>query len=165
MGAIDLDAKTLRIVETLVVVASKPTPSTPKTAAGRRSIPLDDRLVAEMRSYRARQSEEQMAAGEAWDGTDFVFADELGRPYRPEHLSRRFCKLAARAGLRPIRLHDLRHTAASLMLAAGEAPKVVAEILGHSSPTITLTTYQHLMPGMGEAAGARLTGLLAGNLG
>jgi integrase len=56
----------------------------------------------------------------------------------------------------------MRHTAASFMLAAGEAPKVVAELLGHSSPTITMNVYQHLMPGMSEAAGERLTGLLGG---
>jgi integrase len=61
-----------------------------------------------------------------------------------------------------IRLHDTRHIAASLMLAAGEAPKVVAELLGHYSPTITVNVYQHLMPGMGEAAATRLTGLLGG---
>ena len=88
--------------------------------------------------------------------------DELGRPYRPETLSRNFAKFAARAALRVIRLHDTRHTAASLMLAAGEPPKVVAEILGHSSPTITMNIYQHLMPGMSEQAGARLTGMLTG---
>jgi integrase len=91
--------------------------------------------------------------------------DELGDPYRPETLSRKFTKLAGDAELRIIRLHDLRHTAASLMLAAGESPKRVAEILGHSSPTITVNVHQHLMPGMGDAAGARLTGLLAGSAG
>jgi integrase len=72
-------------------------------------------------------------------------------------LSRQFTKLATKAGLRMIRLHDTRHTAASIMLAAGESPKVVAEILGPSSPTITMNLYQHLMPGMGDAAGERLT--------
>jgi integrase len=160
-SAVDLEAGTLRVIETRVVVAAKPTKSTPKTAAGRRSVPLDQRLVAEMKSHRARQSGERLAAGESWEDTGFVFVDELGRPYRPELISRRFGKLAAAAGLRPIRLHDLRHTAASLMLAAGESPKVVAEILGHSSPVITQVVYQHLMPGMSESAGERLTDLLA----
>jgi len=160
-SAIDLEAKTLRVIETRVVVKAKPTASTPKTAAGRRSIPLDDHLVAELRSHRARQAQERLAAGEAWEDTGYLFVDELGRPYRPETISRMFTHLSADAGLRRLRFHDGRHTAASLMLAAGESPKVVAEILGHSSPVITQVVYQHLMPGMGEAAGARLTGLLA----
>jgi integrase len=81
----------------------------------------------------------------------------------PESLSRQFTKPSTAAGLRRIRLHDTRHTAASLMPVAGEAPKVVAELLGHSSPSITMNFYQHLMPGMGEAAAQRLTGLLSGD--
>ncbi len=94
-----------------------------------------------------------------------MLVDALGHPYRPETLSRQFTKLASNGTLRIIRLHDTRHTAASLMLAAAESPMVVAEILGHSSPTITMNVYQHLVPGMGDAAGARLTDLLTGNLG
>lgn len=76
-------------------------------------------------------------------------------------MSRTFARRAKSAGLRAIRLHDLRRTAASLMLAAGESPKVVAEILGHFSPVITQVVYQHLMPGQTEAAGERLTALLS----
>jgi len=144
-----------------VVVSAKATASTPKTAAGRRAIPLDDRLISELKSRKARQARERLAATSAWESSDYLFVNEVGQPYRPETLSRRFTKLTKKAGLRTIRLHDTRHTAASLMLAAGEAPKVVAELLGHSSPTITMIVYQHLMPGMGEAAGERLTDLLA----
>ncbi len=158
---LDLDGGAMRVVETRVVVGSKPTASTPKTDAGRRAVPLDERLVKELKSHRARQAEERIAAGTAWEDSGYVFVDECGHPYRPEHISRRFATLAERAELRAIRLHDLRHTAASLMLAAGESPKVVAEILGHSSPTITQNVYQHLMPGMSEGAGERLTSLLA----
>ncbi len=157
---VDLGAGVIRVVETRVVVASKPTASTPKTAAGRRSVPLDARLVKELRSHRVRQAEERMAAGEAWEDNDYVFVDEIGRPYRPEMLSRSFQRLTAKAGLRTIRLHDTRHTAATLMMAAGENAKVVAEILGHSSPVITQVVYQHVTPSMGEAAGRRLTDLL-----
>ncbi len=120
------------------------------------------RLVAELRSHWARQATERLAGGLAWEETGYVFVDQLGHPYRPETLSRRFTALLTKAELRLIRLHDTRHTAASLMLAAGESPKVVAEILGHSSPTITMNVYQHLIPGMGEAAGERLTGAVGG---
>ena len=124
---------------------------------------MDAHLVAERRSHWAQQAEERLAAGEAWEDSGYVFVDKLGHPYRPETLSRQFTALSTNAGLRVIRLHDTRHTAASLMLAAGESPKVVAEILGHSSPTITMNVYQHLTPGMGEAAGKRLTSLLVGD--
>jgi integrase len=161
-SATDLDAGTMRIIETRVTISSKPMSSTPKTNAGRRSIPLDAGLVAELRSHWARQGEERLAAGEAWEDSGFMFVDKLGHPYRPEVFSRMFTKLAEKAKVRVIRLHDLRHTSASLMLAAGEQPKVVAEILGHSSPVITMTVYQHLLPSMGEEAGKRLTGLLTG---
>jgi integrase len=151
----------MRIIETRITVAAKPTASTPKTNAGRRSIPLDIGLVDELRAHKARQAEELLAIGRVLVPRDFIFTDKLGEPYRPEHFSWEFAKATKKAGLRVIRLHDRRHTAASLMLAAGEAPKVVAEILGHASTTITVEIYQHLMPGMSEAAGERLTGLLS----
>lgn len=164
-SVIDLDAKTMRITETRIVDSStsKAAISTPKTGTSRRPILLDDRLIAELKAHKARQARERLAAGTAWEETDYVFVDELGRPYRPEMLSRNFTKLSVKAGLRRIRLHDARHTAASIMLASGENPKVVAEMLGHASVVTTLDTYQHVLPGMAEEAGARLTQLLAGS--
>lgn len=161
-SAVDLDGGVLRVIETRVVVQSKAVTSTPKTDGSRRSVPLDDRLVAELRAHRARQAEERLRAGAAWQDTGFAFVDELGAPYRPETFSRVFTRLANGAGLRPIRLHDLRHTAATLMLASGENVKVVAEILGHSSPVVTQTIYQHVLPGQGRSAGERLSALLGG---
>ena len=159
---VDLENGAIRIIETRVVVNSVATPSVPKTHAGQRSIPLDRQLITELRSHKARQAKARLAAGSAWDETDYLFVDEVGRPYRPEMLSRNFTRLVARADLRRIRLHDTRHTAASLMLSQGVPAKVVAEILGHSSPTITLDIYQHVLPGMSESAGERLTNLLVG---
>jgi integrase len=160
-SAVDLDSGVIRVIETRVVVDAKATASTPKTDAGRRAVKLDAGLVAELRRHRQIVGLERQVAGEAWTDTGFVFVNEIGEPYRPELISRTFSRLAKAAGLRPIRLHDLRHTAASLMLAAGESPKVVAEILGHSSPVITQVVYQHLMPGQTDAAGERLTRLLS----
>ncbi|MGO9343404.1 MAG: tyrosine-type recombinase/integrase [Acidimicrobiales bacterium] len=77
-------------------------------------------------------------------------------------VSDRFERLVASAGLRRIRLHDCRHTAASLMLASGVPVKVVSELLGHSSPTITLSIYAHTLPGMAHEAGAALSASLLG---
>jgi len=70
----------VRVVETRVVVSAKATASTPKTAAGRRAIPLDDRLVSELKSHWARQAAERLAAGEAWEDSDYLFVDEVGHP-------------------------------------------------------------------------------------
>ena len=162
--AVDLEGRSLRITHTRVLVDGKPIDSEPKTDAGKRRIPLDDRLVATLRSHRARQGQEKWSAGEAaWAPGGYVFTDELGVPLHPEYFSTRFERLADKAGLRRIRLHDLRHTAASQMIAAGVSPKVVAELLGHSSPTITQTIYQHVMPGMSEDAGKRLSDSLLGS--
>jgi integrase len=95
---IDLERGVVRVVETRVVVWAKVAASTPKTVAGRRAIRLDDRLVAELKSHRAPQARDRLAAGSAWEVSDHLFVDELGRPYRPETLSRKFAKLTADAG-------------------------------------------------------------------
>jgi integrase len=160
---IDLDRGELRVLETRIVVDGRVVTSTPKTAAGRRTIALDESLVGLLRSHRARQSSEKLAAGSAFDRSGYLVADELGRPYSPEWISDRFDELQAGADLPRIRLHDCRHTAASLMLAAGVPVKVVSEMLGHASPTITLEVYAHVMPGMAAEAGAALSAELLGS--
>jgi integrase len=159
---VDLGAKVLRIVSTLVVVDGKAITSEPKTEAGKRSIPIDDSLVALLRRHQMRQAEEKLASGGAYEAGGYVVADELGRPYHPDTISQWFADKVKAADLRVIRLHDCRHTAASLMLAAGEQVKVVSEMLGHSSVTITLNLYAHVMPGMAEKAGAALSASLLG---
>lgn len=148
------------MIQTRVVVDGNPMASSPKTAAGKRSVPLDESLVAILKSYRARQAEERLAGGEAYEYGGYLVADELGRPYHPDSVSKFFDDAAKEVGLPRIRLHDCRHTAASLMLASGVPVKVVSEMLGHASPTITLSVYAHVMPGMGEEAGAALSASL-----
>lgn len=159
---VDLDAGRLRIVHTLISIGGKVRESTPKTNAGRRSVPLDSGLVSVLQAHRRRQLEDRIAWGPAWSDTGYVFTREDGRPYHPEHFSDRFARLASAAGVRVIRLHDLRHTAATLMLEDGTPVKVAQELLGHSSPTITQALYQHVLPGMAESAGERLSGRLLG---
>jgi integrase len=159
---IDLDARTLRISRTRVVVNGSAIDSVPKTKSGRRSVPLDPTLVGILRAYKARQAGEKLAAGGAYEEGGFLVADELGRPYHPDTISEWFNQKVRASGLPRIRLHDCRHTAASLMLAAGVPVKVVSEMLGHASPTITLAVYAHVMPGMAEEAGAALSASLLG---
>jgi integrase len=159
---IDLGAGVVRINRTRVTVDGKPIDSSPKTEAGRRAIHVDPSLVALLKAHKARQAAEKLAAGAAYEDDGYLLADELGAPYHPETVSGWFDDAVKAAKLPRIRLHDTRHTAASLMLAAGVPVKVVSEMLGHSSPTITLAIYAHVMPGMAEEAGAALSASLLG---
>jgi integrase len=159
---IDLKKSALHVDATRVVVDGQALESTPKTSAGRRSVPLDPNLISLLRSHRAAQAEEKLAAGASYSEVGYLLADELGRPYHPDTISNRFEEAVKSAGLPRIRLHDTRHTAASLLLAAGVPTKVVSELLGHSSPTVTLAIYAHTLPSMAEDAGAALSATLLG---
>ena len=158
---IDLAGPVARVNRTRVLVDGHAVESDPKTAAGRRAVPLDAMLVELLKSHRARQAAEKLGAGPAYEDGGWLVADELGRPLYPDYVSERFAHLTRAAGLRPIRLHDTRHSAASLMLASGVPVKVVADLLGHD-PKVTLATYAHVIPGMGEQAGAALSASLLG---
>ncbi len=157
---VDFAAKVLRVTETRIVVGGEVLSSVPKTASGRRTLPLDDDLVAVLKAHRARQAVERLAAGPAYEDGGWLLANELGRPYNPQAISASFVRRTTVAGIRRIRLHDTRHTAASLMLADGVPTKVVSEMLGHAGPTITLALYAHVIPGMAEEAGASLSAAL-----
>lgn len=142
----------ISIVEALVVVGGKSIVSGPKTRRGTRSVPLDEHLVAILRMHKAKQAEEKLKAGGGYAEQVYVFADKLGQPYHPDTLSAWFDNAVKAAGLRRIRLHDTRHTAATLMLKDGVPVKVAAEILGQDERT-TLSTYAHVLPGMAHKAG------------
>ena len=160
---VDLDAGRARLgMHTRISVGGKVVDSEAKTRAGKRTVPLDAGLVAMLRAHRRLQLEDRLAWGGAWTDTGYVFTREDGAPFHPEQISDRFDRLCAKAAVRRIRLHDLRHSAASLMLEDGTPVKVAQEMLGHSSPAITQGLYQHVLPGMAEAAGERLSGRLLG---
>lgn len=153
---VDFDDQSLSIVQTITTVKSKLVVSPPKTAKSRRQIALDETTIEGLRAHRRRQREERMAAGPSWNSEcDLVFTDELGEPVHPDRLSRGFQWLLRRAGLPRIRLHDLRHSYATLALKAGVHPKVVSERLGHATVGITLDLYSHVSKGM-DADAARL---------
>jgi integrase len=103
---------------------------------------LDAGSVAVGKTHRARRKRERLAAGETWEESGRAFTTEDGRPLAPDYISRRFKELARAAGLPVIKLLAARHTAASLMLEAGLDVKIVQEVLGHSTSTITRDTYQ-----------------------
>lgn len=118
----------------------------PKTARSRRTVMLPAVAVDGLRRQKARQAAAKLAAGTAWqDGDGLVFTDAVGRPLGPYNVSRAWRTTADRIGL-AVRLHDLRHTAATLMLANGVPMKVVSDALGHSSIAVTADVYSHVTP-------------------
>jgi integrase len=137
--------------------------SDPKTRSSRRTISLDARMVAVLRAHRRRQLEDRLAWGAAWTDTGYVFTSEDGLAMHPERITVLFGRLVASAGLPKVRLHDLRHTSASLMLAAGVHPKIVSERLGHSSISITLDLYSHVIPGLQAEAAEKLGEMILGD--
>jgi integrase len=133
----------------------------PKTARSRRTVPLPDAVVDALKLRREQQEADRQAAGvEFWEDWGLVFTTRLGTPLSPRNDYREFRRLVDAAGLRPVRLHDLRHTAASLMLAQGVNPRVVMELLGHSQISVTMNTYSHVAPASSREAVARVEGLL-----
>lgn len=124
-----------------------------KTANARRRIDLDPTTVALLSSWRRWQETEQRAVG--IDSRGWMFTDADGEPIHPHAISQTFERIARRAGVRVIRLHDLRHTHGTLLIAAGVPVKVVSERLGHATPVFTIDTYQHVLPGM-QANAARV---------
>ncbi|MER7539570.1 site-specific integrase [Streptomyces sp. NPDC097704] len=114
---------------------------------GRRSrvIPLPAMCLAPLRWHRMRQKATYEAAGTEWTTAGYVFATRSGRPVEPRNVHRSFVRVSEDAGLRPIRLHDARHGCATLLTAAGVAPRVVMEILGHSQISLTMDVYTHVV--------------------
>lgn len=123
-----------------------------KTPRSRRRIDLDATTVGVLAAWRAWQQTEQRAAG--IDTAGWMFTDGRGEPIHPHAISQTFERIARRAQVPAIRLHDLRHTHGTLLIAAGVPVKVVSERLGHATPTFTIETYQHVLPGM-QAEAAR----------
>ena len=134
--------------------------SEPKTAAGRRVIALGVLTIEKLRRHQNLQTEEKQAAKHYWKENDMIFPSSTGTPMDPSNLYHNFKRMLKRAGLPDIRFHDLRHTAATLMLQQGTHPKIVQERLGHSDISMTLNTYSHVLPGMQDEAAGKLDELL-----
>jgi integrase len=137
----------------------------PKTPRSRRTVPLPATMVAQLREHEADQQVERFAAGDAYVDSDFVFASPNGKSLSDRTLTEcHFKRILKAAGLpSTIRLYDMRHTHATLLLLANVNPKVVSERLGHSSVTLTLDTYSHVLPTMQRGAADKLEDLLFGS--
>jgi integrase len=159
---LDLVHGTLSVKRTLVRVNGKLIFNEPKTERSARTIPLPSSCVMLLKSHRARQVQERLAVGPRWQENGLVFATTIGTPIEPRNLNRDFHRRCEEAGLRRFRLHDLRHTCASLLLAQGVPARVVMEILGHSGISITLNTYSHVSPAIQQEALDKMNHLLEG---
>lgn len=139
---VDLEANTLQVRRSL----SNGMFTTPKTAKSRRSVTLSQRAKDALISHRERQ------LGEGNGDQEIVFASDIGEPLNRYHVRRQFKQLLRSAGLPQVRFHDLRHTCATVLLSKNVNPKIVSEMLGHATVAITLDTYSHVLPNMGDAA-------------
>jgi integrase len=142
---VDLAAAALTVRQARVLASYEVRIEPPKSRNGNRTLPLDDELVAALKALKARQAAERLAAGPAYERTGYVAADELGRPVHPEWYTDEFHRVTDRAGLPRIRLHEARHTANSLMAAAGVPDHIRAAWCGHTA-AVNVSSYTHARP-------------------
>ena len=146
---LDLNTKTLHVQQS-VYRSNKGefVFGSPKTASSRRSVALADSVANELKGQRARVAKRKLSRGLNYDDNNLVFPARDGQPLDQNNLYRQWRDVLKRANLHQFKFHTLRHTCASLLLKAGAHPKVVQELLGHSSISVTMDTYSHLMPNM-----------------
>jgi hypothetical protein len=161
---IDLDAATLTVSQQLLDEDGKLLFGPPKSQTSLRTMPLDRRTVSVLRRHQEAQRSRSQD-GALWPWADLVFTRADGRPLRPEYITRHFQRLARDGGLPPIRLHGLRHGAASLALAAGADLKVVQDLLGHSSIVLTADTYITVLPELARQAAEGVAALVLASAG
>jgi integrase len=159
-SGVDLDGGHLRVTASILQLGGKVVPGRPKTRAGERFVSLDKETVALLRRHRIAQKRERFAWGAAYEDNDLVFCREDGSPLPPDYVSRRFRELAEAVGLPRLKLHEGRHTAASLALEAGLDVKVVSDQLGHSTTAITQNLYQHFRRQVHDRAAEAVVELL-----
>lgn len=157
---VDLDAGKLSVIQTITTVRGHPVVSPTKTKKSRRRVTLDVATVGALRAHKRLQAKERLAAGSAWHQTGLVFTQEDGSALHPELYSHWFARCVSKAPVPRIRLHDLRHTHATLALAAGIHPKVVSERLGHATVGITLDLYSHVTDSLDKEAAETIAALV-----
>jgi integrase len=160
---VDLEKGTLLVRASLTRIEHGAELGEPKTKGSRRTIHLPRTLVSILKRHRAKQKANELRAGGDWKNTGMVFTTFVGGPMTPNNLLRDLTRLAKKAGVPRIRVHDLRHTAATLMLKSGTPVKVVSETLGHASVRVTLDLYAHVLDEQRAEVAERMDDLLWGN--
>lgn len=142
---LDLEKREIRVRTQRQRVRGEAYEDDPKGRRRKQTLPLPALCVAPLRWQRLRQIAMREVGGAQWEETGYVFTTRSGRPIEPRNLYRSFTRVAKTAGIRVIRLHDARHGCATLLTAAGVAPRVVMEILGHSQIAVTMNIYTHVV--------------------
>lgn len=150
---INFEDKKINVTRTMVQLEGEYTFNDPKTPSSKRQISFDDVLLEELKRYRTLRNEWKLALGL---DTELVFCHEDGRPLNPRQLGVHFSNITKKAGLPKIKIHDLRHTHATILLKLGVNPKVVSERLGHSTIRTTLDIYSHVTPDMQESTAEKI---------
>jgi len=166
---VQLAAGTARIRHTLQRLFGRSVElAEPKTDRSRRTLTLPSSVVAMLSEHRSRQKKERLLAGVRWRGAErpddpagYVFTTSIGTPMIGSDVTRAFQRLLAAAGLPRMRFHDLRHGAASFLLAQGVSPRVIQDMLGHSTITTTMRVYAHVIPELQRDAAARMDAILS----
>ena len=164
---IDLDARTLHVRRSLQRNFGKLSAEEcdnygivslvePKTVKSRRIVAIPKSLVASLKTHRSRQQQERLVAGTRWVDSKLVFTTTIGTPIDQRNIQEQFKRVLKNAGLRKQRFHDLRHAAASLLLAKGASPREIMDFLGHSQFSITMDLYTHLVPEVRRATADRM---------
>ena len=134
----------------------------PKSNQSLRSITLSTLALNALKTHRTTQLEHRLEMGEEWQDWDLVFCGPLGQPITEKAVRGPFHRMLAQIGLPPIRLHDLRHSAATLLLSRGVHPRIVQDLLGHSTISLTLDVYSHMLPNLQKEAADQMDALLGG---
>ena len=158
---IDLESQSLQVRRTVDFLAGYGgyIETEPKTAKGRRRLTLSPLVIDVLKRHRREQLELRLKAGEKWEERDLVFTGLQGNYLNPRYILKMFARVLEDAGLPHLRFHDLRHSAATLLLGMGVHPKVVQEILGHSTIAMTLDIYSHVLPSLQKEAMEKWDGL------
>jgi integrase len=131
-----------------------------KTNADARSVRLTGETIAVLKAHRDRQAFQRQAAGDSWQDHGLIVCTGTGTPINPNNVTRSYNRLVMLSGVPRIRVHDMRHTAATMLLRAGVSAKIVSERLGHATIAITLDTYSHVLPDMQDVAAEAMSALL-----
>lgn len=153
---VNLEGGSVTVRRNRVTIGYKVSEGTPKTRHGQRTIALAAETVLALQAHAGRQADDCRAWGQAWIETDLVFTREDGSPLHPQTIAWHLKQATKAASVPWIGVHGLRHTCATLGLAAGVPLKVMSERLGHSSTTVTADLYQHVVPGMQADAATRI---------
>ena len=157
---VDLDNRIIHVKENIVQAGTQIVEKAPKSAAGIRDITIGSDVVSVLSAAKLQYFRDRADGGAGFQDLGYVIHKPDGTPYRPDALTRKWERFLERNNLPSIRLHDLRHTHATLLIQAGVSPKVVQQRLGHSDVTITLNTYTHVLSSMDQEAADKLDNII-----